>query len=1072
MKPIPLSQLIRTACFALLGLPLFGSLSDPIAPENLVFAEVDGIVAVEAEHFVKQNLIEVRAFYITSTQDQVDLTPDPDASHAATASGGAYVEILPDNRITHGEPLVDGENFSNVPSKLAVLSYPVKFTQPGRYYFWSRNYSTGGEDNGMHVGINGEWPESGQRWQTIKKHSWQWDCKQRTEEVHIGVPMQLFIDVPRAGTHTIQISMREDGHEIDKWVMAHDIEFVPEGTGPATQVAIGTLPPPFPPSAPVADNAVYPSYPDHWTDRPQIETMDYRPLPAGFGFGSSTRAAWIEENISLDARRQSLGVTLEANSFFYEGTDFYLDQDKWAAINPEEFKTASLKTVVPGGNTTYDIALYAVGENDGRSQYEVLIGGRSLGIYTVPDSSEMFEEGPAFVKVWQNVSVSAGESLEVRAEVGTNGQEFARARWSKIVFTPLGIDPGKEVAMDHAATTARAIESAILGERESDGNASVSVHGDLKPWHKVTLDMMGPFAHELDLRPNPFTGYEMTVTFTHVSGEPSYVVPGYFAADGNAGETGARSGTVWRAHLSADKAGDWNYQVAFKRGPNAATYKGGQPLAPYDGLSGVLTIAEADKNAPGFYAKGRLTYTGERYLRFAGDGTQFIKAGADAPETYLAYREFDNTIARKANVPLKDWGPHIQDWSEGDPTWHNGKGKGIIGSLNYLAAKGTNSFSFLTYNAGGDGDNIWPFVHRDDKFHYDVSKLDQWEIVFAHAQRLGIYLHFKLQENELDDHRAGQQRNPKIITEAFDGGENGPERRLYFREIIARYGHHLALNWNFGEENTQTYEEQVAMFNYVEAIDPYDHHRVIHTYPQDQTSVYNSLLGGKSNLTGISAQNYWKQTHQWTNQWIEASGKAGRQWVVANDEVGPASYGVPADPGYEGQDGWAGNEDQEKYNLHHIRKYTLWGNLMAGGAGVEYYFGYKAPQNDLVCEDLRSRDMSWNFCAHALNFFRGLNTDLNTLTSSNHLVGGKAGANGNWCLADPGSLYVIYLPEGGEASIDLSGDHATYDVTWWNPRDGSTGAGAKKSIKGGKKVSLGKSKTDASEDWAIILKKR
>ena len=42
---------------------------------------------------------------------------------------------------------------------------------------------------------------------------------------------------------------------------------------------------------------------------------------------------------------------------------------------------------------------------------------------------------------------------------------------------------------------------------------------------------------------------------------------------------------------------------------------------------------------------------------------------------------------------------------------------------------------------------------------------------------------------------------------------------------------------------------------------------------------------------------------------------------------------------------------------------------MAGGAGVEYYFGYKLPQNDLVCQDFRSRDKSWDYCRIALNFF-------------------------------------------------------------------------------------------------------
>ena len=57
----------------------------------------------------------------------------------------------------------------------------------------------------------------------------------------------------------------------------------------------------------------------------------------------------------------------------------------------------------------------------------------------------------------------------------------------------------------------------------------------------------------------------------------------------------------------------------------------------------------------------------------------------------------------------------------------------MIGAINYLSGKGCNVFSFMPYNAGGDGDNVWPFVERNDKLNYDCSKLDQWGIVFDHA---------------------------------------------------------------------------------------------------------------------------------------------------------------------------------------------------------------------------------------------------------------------------------------------------------------------------------------------------
>lgn len=43
------------------------------------------------------------------------------------------------------------------------------------------------------------------------------------------------------------------------------------------------------------------SFPKHWGEPPPIQTRDYRPLPGGYGFGNSTLARWIQENLDRDA---------------------------------------------------------------------------------------------------------------------------------------------------------------------------------------------------------------------------------------------------------------------------------------------------------------------------------------------------------------------------------------------------------------------------------------------------------------------------------------------------------------------------------------------------------------------------------------------------------------------------------------------------------------------------------------------------------------------------------------------------------------------------------------------------
>ena len=619
------------------------------------------------------------------------------------------------------------------------------------------------------------------------------------------------------------------------------------------------------------------------------------------------------------------------------------------------------------------------------------------------------------------------------------------------------------------AFTAIAVSSA----QQSGPSADVSVEGDLKQWHKVTLILTGPQADETSSSPNPFLDYRLSVTFTHESGSPTYIVPGYFAGDGNAANTSATSGNTWRVHLSPDKTGRWSYRVAFVSGKGVALAApaSGQPVAPLHGRSGAFQVAATDKRVPDVRARGRLQYDGTHYLRFAGSGERFLKLGADSPETLLAYADFDGTVARKPQVPVHTFAPHVQDWTAGDPSWKDGKGKGLIGAVNYLASKGVNSISFLPYNAGGDGDNVWPFTSRDDKFHYDVSKLDQWQIVFDHAQQKGVFLHFKLQENEIDDNFRGGKT--VTIPESLDGGETGPERKLYMRELAARFGYALALNWNVGEENTQSSEQQLAMAMGLRSADPYGgHHIVVHTFPNEQEKVYPSLLGSQSPFTGASLQMMWNTVHERTLRWLNASAQAKKPWVVTNDEQGPANLGVPPDPGYAGFAGTDVKGLDVGYTLHDIRKYTLWGNLMAGGAGVEYYFGYGLPDNDLVAENFRSRDKSWEYGRLAIDFLHSSGIPFWEMKNADELVGNKTHDNSEYCLAKANEVYLVYLTRGGTRMLDLSKASSEFAVAWFDPRNGGPlKKGSVSAVTSGGAASLGTPPDNPSEDWLAVVRR-
>ena len=104
--------------------------------------------------------------------------------------------------------------------------------------------------------------------------------------------------------------------------------------------------------------------------------------------------------------------------------------------------------------------------------------------------------------------------------------------------------------------------------------------------------------------------------------DQKYVVPGFYAADGNAAVTGAESGDKWRVHFSADEAGEWSYRVRFMKGAGVALADKpqGESGGFMDGMKGSFEIGPADGPGNGFYSKGRLQYVGRALSAIRRDG--------------------------------------------------------------------------------------------------------------------------------------------------------------------------------------------------------------------------------------------------------------------------------------------------------------------------------------------------------------------------------------------------------------------------------------------------------------------
>lgn len=579
---------------------------------------------------------------------------------------------------------------------------------------------------------------------------------------------------------------------------------------------------------------------------------------------------------------------------------------------------------------------------------------------------------------------------------------------------------------------------------------ALEVTGDLKQWHRVSVTFDGPRTSEM-ASPNPFMDYRLNVTFQHEESGQSLVVPGFYAADGNAAESSANAGNKWRVYFCPPKVGKWHFIASFRQGPEIAiglNETAGRP-GEFDGETGAIDISQSDVSGRDFRAHGTLEYVGEHYLRHAGSGKYYLKGGADSPENFLAYHEFDDTFDTAARfnegknregIFLHKYEPHVKDWNPGDPTWQSGKGKGIIGALNYLASRGMNSVYFMPYTIdGGDGKDTWVWTAPDVRDRFDTSKLAQWEIVFSHMDRRGIMLHLVMAEAENDTKLGGDATLNRV-------------RKLYHRELCARFSHHLALIWNLGEENNLENSVRTEIANYIRTLDPYDHPITVHTHNNKASTFYDGLLGSPY-FEATSIQGKMENYNQDAVSLRKRSEEAGRPWAIFGDEQPPANVGILPDA-----------EDPE----HNVpRKSALWGNLMGGGSGCEWYFGYSHPHMDLNCEDWRSRDGMWNQTRYALDFFQQ-QLPFWKMRPANELASENEGV---LVLAKPGEVYAVYLPNGGTTLLNVA--KGTYDVRWYDPRHGGElRDGSVDAITGPGRSSVGSPPGDAQKDWVALVRVR
>jgi hypothetical protein len=109
----------------------------------------------------------------------------------------------------------------------------------------------------------------------------------------------------------------------------------------------------------------------------------------------------------------------------------------------------------------------------------------------------------------------------------------------------------------------------------------------------------------------------------------------------------------------------------------------------------------------------------------------------------------------------------------------------------------------------------------------------------------------------------------------------------------------------------------------------------------------------------------------------------------------------------------------------------------------------------------------WDMTRYALEFFHD-RLPFATMRHHDELTS----AEDDYCFARPGSVYAVYLPDGGTTELDLGDAVGTFRVRWFNPREGGPmQIGTLVSASGPGTVEIGQPPRDTDKDWVALVER-
>ncbi|HEY2015058.1 MAG TPA: DUF4038 domain-containing protein [Bryobacteraceae bacterium] len=331
----------------------------------------------------------------------------------------------------------------------------------------------------------------------------------------------------------------------------------------------------------------------------------------------------------------------------------------------------------------------------------------------------------------------------------------------------------------------------------------------------------------------------------------------------------------------------------------------------------------------------------------------------------------------------------------------------------------------------------WPAVKADDFYH---PGFDYTRFRVEHWQRFERMLKFARERDMVIS----------VILDIADGqvhlAPGSDDERRYIRYAVSRLAAFSNITWDLGDDLDTFRDDQWAheTGTLLESQDPYRHlatSHPVHREHQDRASEWFGFT---------SIQEWSRNQHALMLEERGLQTKTVRIIPQVNEEYGYEDHyplWAPAPPGDSAET---------------LRR-TAWDIAMAGAYGTA---GETARRGVGIWPDSgggwmngRSDDTTTMLAgyAHMVDFF----TSFEWWKTEPH---DELVDSGNWCLAEPGRTYAVYLPKAGKVGIRLAAGR--YSAEWFNPMTGEiVPIGAAEGPAWTSPAAPGKN------DWALLVRK-